>query len=494
MVSRNQIPADAGLIAFRQLPRIGGTSTKSGGQAWWTFRTIVQAIMILCIGGCVASCNFCFAEEAADAQHDATKNDQADREFALEVLPLLRARCFGCHGEDAEEIKGELDMTTRTALLAGGESGDPGVVPGKPEDSLVMEAVLWEGLEMPPKETDRLTAGEVEKIRRWIRHGARWPDADAQARYREEARRIYETEEGVLVESSGGTSDEWTYRRYQKEDLWAWQPVPSEAEVLHGELQGNPIDYFINARLAEAGHKAAPQAKPRELIRRATFDLIGLPPTPEELGSFLAAWKKDSKQAWIDLINRLLASPHYGEHWAKHWLDVSRYADTGGMSNDYERSNLWRYRDYVVRTFNEDRPYDQFVIEQLAGDELADQSVRRRHRGDESKVLQAQLEGDYTAEEAEWIVATGFLRLGPWDNAMVAEDSEARQIFLDDLVNVTGQTFLATTHAMLSSATTTSSTRFRPATTTASTPRFGTTQMAERKAPLLAKRKSCGFR
>ncbi len=145
-----------------------------------------------------------------------------------------------------------------------------------------------------------------------------------------------------------------------------------------------------------------------------------------------------------NLIDRLLASPHYGERWAQHWFDVTRYADTGGMANDFERSNMWRYRDYVIRAFNDDKPYDQFVVEQLAGDELADVAALERLGGDEAALADVRKRGDYTEGKPEWIVATGFLRMGPWDNAMVSE-AEARQIYLDDLVNNVGQTFLSTT-------------------------------------------------
>ena len=143
------------------------------------------------------------------------------------------------------------------------------------------------------------------------------------------------------------------------------------------------------------------------------------------------------------MIDRLLASKHYGERWAQHWLDVARYADTGGYSNDYERSNAWRYRDFVIRSLNEDKPYNQFVIEQLAGDELADQSLRSRIN-DWDKYQAARTKGDYNERESELLVASSFLRMGPWDPAMVKKP-EARQIYLDDVVNAVGQTFLSTT-------------------------------------------------
>ncbi len=365
----------------------------------------------------------------------------AEREFTLKVLPLLKARCFGCHGEGDEPPKGGLDLRSRTALLAGGRSGEPGVVPGKPGESLLVRAVRWDGLEMPPKENDRLCVAQVQLVQRWIAAGAPWPNEEAQKQFRAQERKTLLTVDGTLVPTSGGLSEEWTFRRYQPEDVWAFRPVKKPDLP---EVSESPIDDFIRSKLAKAGVTPSSQADPRTLVRRATFDLIGLPPTPLEVDRFLSDWESNPERAWEKLIDRLLASPHYGERWAQHWLDVARYADTGGMANDYERSNMWRYRDYVIRSFNQDKPYDRFVLEQLAGDELADGSVLRRFHGDQAKVAEVRTTGAYSDEEAEWIVATSFLRMGPWDNAMIMPP-QARQIYLDDVVNAVGQTFLATT-------------------------------------------------
>jgi mono/diheme cytochrome c family protein len=371
----------------------------------------------------------------------ATADDAAAaRAFTLKVLPVLKAKCFACHGDGDKKPKGGLDMRSRAALLAGGDSGSA-FKPGKPDESLLYKAVKWDGLEMPPKENDRLTVTQIETINAWIRDGAPWPTEEEQKKQIAAERSQPVTADGMLVKTSGGLSDQWTYRRYQPEDVWAFQPVKKPNVPA---TTANPIDHFVRAKLAKAGATPAPQADPRTLIRRATFDLIGLPPTPEETESFLAAWKADSTKAWEALIDRLLASPHYGERWAQHWFDVTRYADTGGMANDFERSNMWRYRDYVIRAFNADKPYDRFVTEQLAGDELADASALKRLNGDAAKAAAVRASGDYAEEEAEWIVATSFLRMGPWDNAMIMPP-QARQIFLDDVVNAVGQTFLATT-------------------------------------------------
>ena len=360
--------------------------------------------------------------------------------FSLRVLPLLKQKCFQCHGGGPENsLKGKFDLTSREGLLRGGESGEPSVVPGKPAESTLIHAVKWDGYEMPPKENDRLTKDQIEWLEVWISVGAPWPTDEVIAEFRRIAWGEQVTAEGVLFETSGGLSDEWTYRRYQPEDIWAFQPVKA-ANVPDHE---NPVDYFVESRLRDADFQLAPQAEAKMLIRRATYDLIGLPPTPYETSTFVKAWKADAGQAWSALLDRLLASPHYGERWGQHWLDVARYADTGGYSNDYERSNAWRYRDYVIRSFNADKPYNQFVLEQLAGDELADQSVQVR-LGNPQGVKAARQSGAYNEQESEWLVATSFLRMGPFDNAMVLAP-QARQIYLDDVVNSVGQTFLSTT-------------------------------------------------
>lgn len=418
----------------------------------------------------------------------ADEISKADKLFTLKIQPLFSEKCNGCHGDDPEKIKGGYDMLTREKLLAGGdEFGEEVLIPGDAKTSFLVEAIKWSDpdWEMPPKENDRLTEEQIALVEEWIDAGAPWPNEETQLAIREEEKKKESTEEGVLVRSSGGLGDEWTYRRYQPEDIWAFQPVKN-VEPPRG---GNPIDAFLTEALEESGFDPAPEADPLTLLRRATYDLTGLAPTPTETEQFLAAWKNDTSVAWKTLVDRLLESPHYGERWAQHWLDVARYADTGGMSNDYERSNAWRYRDYVIRAFNEDMPYDRFVIEQLAGDELADRSVEQRLGKD--KVHQARLNGNYNAAEAEKIVAAGFLRMGPYDDAMVKKP-EARQIYLDDLVNSVGQTFLSTTMRCLKCH----DHKFDPLPTRdyyRMTAVFASTQMAERNVPFLPEENQDGL-
>ncbi|MEL7498493.1 MAG: PSD1 and planctomycete cytochrome C domain-containing protein [Planctomycetota bacterium] len=356
-------------------------------------------------------------------QVEANKID-ANKLFTLKVLPLLRVKCFGCHGDDADDIRGELNLITREGMLKGGESGDPSLIPGDAESSTLYQAVMWDGYEMPPKENDRLTEEQTVLVRQWIDAGAPWPDEAEQKRIQQQEWTVVENADGVLVTNSGGLADDWTYRRYQPKDIWAFRPV-NKPQLPNLEDGQNPIDYFIDRKLADKNIEAASTADPRTLIRRLSYDLVGLPPSPREIATFKKAWEADPQQAWNQQVDRLLASPQHGERWGQHWLDVVRYADTAGFSNDYERSNAWRYRDYVIRSFNDDKPYDVFVAEQIAGDEMSTDA------NPESAELQIERR-----------IATGFLRMGPWGTAMIPQE-EARQIYRDDLVHNVGQTFLA---------------------------------------------------
>lgn len=425
----------------------------------------------------------------------AQADESAERDFTLKVLPILKAKCFGCHGDDPNDVKAEYDMLSLESLLQGGESEEPAVVPGKPDESPLFLAITWEVLEMPPKENDRLTEDQIELVRQWILAGTPWPDEEQQRKHRQAEWSVASNDEGVIVETSGGLSDDWTYRRYQPEDLWAFNPLTQpDIPAPEGDwtdAASHPIDAFVAARLSTAGVAPAPQADSMTLLRRATYDLCGLPPTLEETAEFQAAWDANPDQAWSELIDRLLSRLEYGERWGQHWLDVARYADTGGYSNDYERSNAWRYRDYVIRSMNQDKPYNQFVIEQLAGDELADASVRQRLGGGDKTVEKTRLSGKYSDQESEWLVATGFLRMGPWDNAMVMSP-EARQIYLDDVVNSVGQTFLSTTMRCLKCH----DHKFDPIPTRdyyRMYAAFAGTQMAERNVPILESENTHGF-
>lgn len=332
----------------------------------------------------------------------------AEKLFALKIEPLLRNKCLGCHGENPDEIESGFDLRSRESALRGGDSfGKEVLVPGDAANSYLYATVRRseEGFEMPPKEAEKLTQEETWAIRDWINGGAPWPNE-------KEVAEIYKRDaEGVTWRTSGGLNKEWTNRKYNPKDLWAYQPI-RQPDVPNNR---NPIDYFIDRRLAQVGVTAAPTAERVALIRRATFDLLGLPPTPGDVQRFLADPQSDDR-AFAELVDRLLESPHYGEQWGRHWLDVVRYADSSGFANDWERPNAWRYRDYVIRSFNDDKPYDQFVREQIAGDEILE------------------------------LVAVGFLRMGPWEHTGMSVAKITRQAFLDDVTDSVGQVFLA--HAL----------------------------------------------
>lgn len=311
-----------------------------------------------------------------------------DEFFQKKVAPLLEARCLRCHGEKAE---GGLSLASAEKLAAGGDSG-PVVEPGKPEESLLLQAVGGEKPSMP-KGGKPLSADEVAVLRRWIEQGAVWPQGYAFASPR---------------------------------DWWAFQPLrrPPLPAVKQTEWVRTPLDAFILKSLEDHALAPAPQANRRTLIRRLTFDLHGLPPTPEEIDAF----EQDaSPDAYEKLVDRMLASPRYGERWARHWLDVVHYGESHGYDKDKPRENAWPYRDYVIDALNADKPYSRFLQEQLAGDVLFPEDPRA-------------------------VAATGFISAGPWDFVGHVELREgtvdkdiARSNDRDDMVANTASTFLSLT-------------------------------------------------
>jgi mono/diheme cytochrome c family protein len=259
---------------------------------------------------------------------------ELDRQFALKVFPLLKEKCFACHGDDAEKIKSELNLTTREGMLKGGEYSTEVLVPGDTDKSDLYHSVTWKkpDLEMPPKENDRLTEDQITLLSDWINTGAEWPDETIQKAIREEQWTAPANEDGILVKTSGGQADTWTYRRYQPEDIWAYQPVIKPELPITDQTDKHPVDAFIDSKRNSKGFGKAPEAADRILIRRIYFDLIGLPPTPTEFKHWSSRFNDSSDKAIETgaLVDELMASTHYGERWAQHWLDVTRYADTGG--------------------------------------------------------------------------------------------------------------------------------------------------------------------
>jgi hypothetical protein len=265
--------------------------------------------------------------------------------FEKRVRPVLVEACHKCHG--AKDPKGGLRLDSRTAVIIGGDTG-PAIVPGDPKASLLIDAVSYDpdGYQMPP--TGKLADDAIAALTEWVRQGAPWP-GDPQV----------------------ATTEAKAFDLAARAQHWSFQPVRAVTPpaVGHPEWCRTPVDRFIALPLDAVGLTPAAETDRRVLIRRLTFDLIGLPPTPEDVAAFLA---DDAPDAYERLVERLLASPHYGERWARHWLDLVRYAETAGHEFDYEIPHAWRYRDYSVRAFNQDVPYDQFVIEHLAGDLLPD--------------------------------------------------------------------------------------------------------------------------
>jgi hypothetical protein len=393
---------------------------------------------------------------------------RAEQLFARKVQPLLREKCLACHGDDAKKIAGGLDLRSLDGLRKGGESKVPALVAGKSAMSPLYLAVTRESdvwTPMPPKENDSLTGEQVGYLKEWIDAGAPWPDDRRIGEILKSADDPWTSKDGVAVKTSGGLSPEWTNRKYTPENLWAYQPLKG---IAPGDLAKgvHPIDAILGTALQKKGLRPAGRADRRTLIRRATFDLLGLPPTPDEVESFVSDPATD-EVAFAKVVERLLASPHYGEQWARHWLDVARYADSSGYANDYERGNAWRYRDYVIRVFNEDRPYDQFVREQVAGDEI-------------------------DPDNPEMLIAVGFLRMGPWELTGMEVAKVARQRFLDDVTDAVGQVFLG---HMLQCARCHDH-KFDPVPTRdyyGVQAIFATTQLAERPAAFLPSENTLGF-
>lgn len=418
---------------------------------------IRHPLAYLCFGFLYASC-FLSLLPAAESAPTAS---EAERLFALHVQPLLAEKCLACHGADADEIEGGLDLRSRSAMMRGGDSfGADVLIPGDAQHSALYRTTTRSevGFEMPPKEADRLTEQQQWWIRDWINTGAVWPNPqrvkEIQAAYAE----------GEQVRTSRALSQDWQARRYDSAKLWAYRPI-KVAEVPSGR---HPIDYFVDQRLAAAGVRPASAAPPQQLVRRMSFGLTGLPPSPEDVVRFCEQYTSDRGLAVSSYAGRLLASPHYGEQFAQHWLDVVRYADTAGFANDFARPNAWRYRDYVVRSFNQDRPYDEFVRDQIAGDEIS-------------------------PDDPEKLVATGFLRMGPWEHTSMSVFKETRQQWLDDVTDSVGQTFLA--HAMQCAKC--HDHKFDPIPTRdyyRMMAVFSTTQFAEREAEFLEDENQQGFK
>ena len=309
--------------------------------------------------------------------------------FETSVRPVLVEHCQKCHGEKKQWAGLRLD--SRAAVLRGGDSG-AAVQPGKPNESLLIKAVRHEDEDLKMPENSKLADRQIADLVRWVEMGAPFPEVSK------------------------------TAVRSRDPNHWAFQPpaAPPVPEVKNVAWADSTLDRFVLAKLEAAGLAPAERADKRTLIRRVTFDLTGLPPTPAQIEDFL---KDDRPDAYAQLVDRLLSSPAYGERWGRHWLDVARYADSNGLDENIAHGNAWRYRDYVVAAFNEDKPFDQFILEQLAGDLLPASDEAHRH---------------------QLLIATGFMTIGPKVLAEVNQDKMKMDI-VDEQLDTFGRVFLGLT-------------------------------------------------
>ena len=319
--------------------------------------------------------------------------------FDSEVVELLKTNCLKCHA--GKSPKGSLNLTSREGILHGGDSG-PAVDLQNHAASYLIQAINYDGYEMPP--TGQMSPKQIGVLTKWVEMGLPWP------------KDLHEIEFEVEVGPPPVNED--------TRKFWSFQPV-RQPQVPDVQDKGmNEIDAFVRHKLSAAGLKASPAADARELVRRMHYDLLGLPPEPADLERWAGRISSDEKgklnqSAITDLVDHLLESPHYGEQWGRHWLDLVRYAETNSYERDGAKPHVWRYRDYVIQAFNDDKPYDQFVTEQLAGDEIAQPT-------------------------ADSLIATGYYRLGRWDDEP-ADPKQAMYDDLDDIVTTTSQTFLGLT-------------------------------------------------
>ena len=320
-------------------------------------------------------------------------------DFEKTFAPVAIRHCVVCH--NSSDPKAGFDLTSKDSALKGGDSG-AAIIPGKPAESLLVERIS-DGSMPPENDGRRLTKEEVAAVSGWIAGGAKWPKDRVLSPFE------------ITTETRAGW-DWWSLERVQGSGFRV------QGEEVGGQRSENAIDGFIGQKLAEKGLAFSPPADRRTLIRRVYFDLIGLPPSPEELGTHLA---DESPDAYERLVDRLLASPHYGERWGRHWLDVVRYGESDGFEHDRYRDTSWPYRDYVISSLNADKPYDRFVQEQLAGDVL--EPITR-----------------------DGIAATGFLVAGPWDEIQNVGKSEsemkrAHEEQMEEILAAVSQTFLGLT-------------------------------------------------
>lgn len=318
--------------------------------------------------------------------------------FEAKIRPVLVARCYECHSASSKEPKGGLLLDTREGIRRGGESGH-GVVPGEMDDSLILGAIRYESFEMPPEE--KLSDEVVADFEKWVRMGAADPRDGKSAMIRQEI----------------------DFERAR--EFWSFRPItpPTRPDVKNKRWLRSDIDAFVLSRLESKEVVPVDDASGHDLARRIYFDLIGLPPTPQQLAAFDAGMAKDADGTIERLVDELLASRHFGERWGRHWLDVVRYAESTGMERNGTFTRAWRYRDYVIDAFNRDMPYDQFVREQIAGDLLPQASLRQRD---------------------QQLIATGMLAMGP-KSLNESKKEKFKMDVVDEQIDVVSRAFIGLT-------------------------------------------------
>ncbi len=365
---------------------------------WRRLRVLIQDCRTLLLLVAAACAQLSFAPSLALSGEPAAFAPDKVEYYEQQVKPILVTSCLKCHGAE-EKIKGGLRLTSRQGLIEGGDTG-PAVTLDHPDKSLILKAIGYkdEDLQMPPKE--QLSKEKVAILTKWVEMGLPWTPGDEPAIVEAKPKRM-------APKVTPETMKFWSFVAVKRPEL---------PQVKQQQWVKSPIDAFVLAKLEAAGLKPAPHAEKVALLRRAYYDLTGLPPTPAEVDAFVADGSPD---AYEKIVDRLLDSPRYGEKWGRHWLDVVRFAETNSFERDGVKPNAWRYRDYVIESFNNDKPYDQFVREQIAGDEL-DQVT------------------------SQGIIATGYYRLGIWDDEP-SDRVQAKYDELDDIVATTGQAFLGLT-------------------------------------------------
>jgi uncharacterized protein DUF1553/uncharacterized protein DUF1549/cytochrome c len=389
-----------------------------------SIRTVIKFFITLAVGGIFLAVSQRQAQTAAQPQEPSREGLEF---FEKKIRPALTDNCYGCHSEKSKRPQGGLLLDSIEAMLKGGASGQPAIVPGDPEKSLLIKAIRHTDAKLQMPMGGKLPDQVIKDFEAWVKMGAPAPRASAPT----------------------AASNYPAYNFDEARKFWSFQPLKDHQppKVKNVAWVESPIDRFILAKLEEKGLKPVADADKRALIRRATFDLTGMPPTPDEVEAFL---KDASPNAFEKVVDRLLGSQAYGEKWGRHWLDVVRYADTAGDNSDYPVIAAYRYRNYVIESFNKDKPYDQFIREQIAGDILAkhvgplaegkasDEAPEKVEDDVENPGAKKTPAGEIEKSRQEKIIATGYLAI----SRRFGSRNKEMNLTIDDTIDNLGKAFL----------------------------------------------------